>query len=256
MGANVFRSRNKISNRRIWAALWCLLIATAAGAQDVGDGNITGDLNTNVGANATVDSNNATESVTNNYNATGAGSPAPVPSAISPTVMGGGGNDSCLIPRSTGIQVTMFGISSGAMVQDPECNRRKDARLLGAPQAAGGLGLQVSGISVMCNSPEVFRAMALASTPCPLFDVNKNRLLTGRDAFEAMRGNPEVFVVGYAQDRAFWNAFLQIGVPLDEIEIVGRVPISERFRTSVRRSNDDQSASDRAEVSRPSGAGE
>ena len=31
------------------------------------------------------------------------------------------------------------------MEQDRECNRRKDARLLGTPQEAGGLGLQVSG---------------------------------------------------------------------------------------------------------------
>ena len=66
------------------------------------------------------------------------------------------------------------------MEQDKECNRRKDARLLGAPQAVGGLGLQVSGISIMCGNPQVFRAMALANTPCPIMDVNTGRLLIGK----------------------------------------------------------------------------
>lgn len=221
----------------------CLLIfAFPAFAQDVGDGSVSGDLNTNIGSGSTVDSNNNSESTTNNYNATGAGSPAPVPSAIAPTVMGGGGNDSCLIPDSTGFQISLFGVAKGGATQDPECNRRKDARLLGATQATGGLGLQVSGISVMCASPQVYKAMALASTPCPVFDVNRNQLLMGRDAFEMMRRDPSVFVVGYAEDKAFWDAFLRIGEELDEIEIQTRGPISTRLRSSLRGANDGRSS--------------
>lgn len=222
----------------VWRASCFVLIlfAAQAAAQD-----ITGDLNTNIGDNSTVDSNNASESFTNNYNSGAPGAMSnPVPTAMAPTVMGGGGNDSCLIPSSSGIQVSLFGVAQGRMEQDPECNRRKDARLLGAPQAAGGLGLQVSGISVMCSSAQVFRAMALASTPCPVFDVNRNQLLTGRDAFEIMRSDPLNFVVGYNQDRAFWDAFLRIGEPLDEIETVSRVPISERLRSSVRGADNDR----------------
>ncbi|HEV8034330.1 hypothetical protein [Yoonia sp.] len=206
-----------------------LLIAAPAFAQDV-----TGDLNTTtIGSN--VDSNNVT------YN--GAGSspgsmPAsPVMSAVAPTVMGGGGNDSCLIPRSTGLQVTLFGVSRGDMVQDPECNRRKDARLIGTPQQVGGLGLQVSGISVLCQgNAQVFRAMALANTPCPIMDIATGRLLIGRDAFLRYRSAPEIYVVGYDQDRAFWDALLMIGQELPDVqqETGPRLSLSERFRSSTR----------------------
>ncbi len=217
-----------------------ILFASGAFAQDV-----TGDLNnvTNIGDDSTSNSNNNTDSTTNNYNSGAPGALSnPVPTAMAPTVMGGGGNDSCLIPNSSGMQVSLFGIAEGSATQDDECNRRKNARLLGAPQQVGGLGLQISGISVMCSSPQVFKAMALASTPCPIFDVNKNELLTGRPAFEMMRGNPGVFVVGYYADQAFWNAFLQIGDDLDEIEeATSNVPISERFRTSLRGVDDARS---------------
>lgn len=221
-------------------ALSILIALAGPVSAQVGDNSVSGDLNTNVGNNSTVDSNNASESVTNNFNSGPPGAMSnPVPSAIAPTVMGGGGNDSCLLPSTTGIQVSLFGIAKGSMQQDPECNRRKDARLLGSPQASGGLGLQVSGISVMCASPQVFKAMALASTPCPIFDVNKNKLLMGRDSFDLMRSEPSVFVVGYAEDKAFWDAFLRIGEDLDEIEVKPSGPISQRLRSSIRRSNND-----------------
>ena len=201
--------------------------------------DVTGDLNTNI-QDSTVDSNNATENTTNNYNAAGAGRPSPVPSAMGPTVMGGGGNDSCLIPDSAGVTISVMSISRGKMQQDPECNRRKDARLLGSSQQVGGLGLQVSGISVMCAAPHIFKAMALASTPCPIFDVNENRLLTGRDAFEMMRRKPRIFVVGYAQDKAFWDNFLSVGRKLKDVEKADTSTVSERYR-STRRADDDRS---------------
>lgn len=202
-----------------------LLIASPSFAQDV-----TGDLNTNI-HDSTVDSNNTSDSTTNNYNAAGAGSPSPVPSAIAPTVMGGGGNDSCLIPNSRGVQISILGISEGKAEQDPECNRRKDARLLGTPQAVGGLGLQVAGISRMCGDPMVFRAMALANTPCPIMDVDTGRLLIGREAFEKYRSNPSVFIVGYAQDKQFWNNLLRIGRKLKDVpQNDDRPSLSERFR--------------------------
>lgn len=216
-------------------AVSLILWTSLCSAQD-----ITGDLNTNI-QDSTVDSNNA--STTNNYNATGAGSPAPVGTAMAPTVMGGGGNDSCLIPSSRGIQLSLFGIAAGEMKQDEECNRRKDARLLGAPQAVGGLGLQVSGISVMCGNSQVFRAMALANTPCPIMDVDTGRLLIGREAFEMYRRNPSVYIVGYAQDKRFWNQLLRIGKALKDVpKNDDRPSLSDRFRrssrTNVQRSGD------------------
>ena len=220
---------------RYGCALLCLLTATASA-------QVTGDLNTNSGnTNSTIGSNN--NDSTTNYN--GAGSApfsTPVPTAAAPTVMGGGGNDSCLIPVQNAFQISVFGRAEGKMEQDPECNRRKDARLLGTPQEVGGLGLQVSGIAVMCDSPEIFKAMALASTPCPIYSLETGKLLVGRDGYMAMRSQPEIYVVGYANDRLFWDAFLKMGEELPDViaqENTGPT-LSERFRRS-RRANDDSS---------------
>jgi hypothetical protein len=220
---------------RYGCALLCLLTATA-------NAQVTGDLNTNSGnTNSTIDSGNVSTSETRNYNGAGS-SPfsTPVPTAAAPTVMGGGGNDSCLIPKQSAFQISIFGRAEGSMEQDPECNRRKDARLLGTPQEAGWLGLQVSGISVMCDNAQIYKAMALASTPCPIYSIETGKLLVGREGYLAMRDNPHVYVVGYAQDQSFWDTFLMIGEELPDVvpqENSGPT-LSERFRRS-RRSDDD-----------------
>ncbi len=221
---------------RYGCALLCLL-TTAVSAQ------VTGDLNTNSGnTNATIDSGNVSTSETKNYNGAGS-SPfsTPVPTAAAPTVMGGGGNDSCLIPEQSAYQISIFGRAKGSMIQDPACNRRKDSRLLGTPQEAGGLGLQVSGISLMCNDAAIFKAMALASTPCPIYSIETGKLLVGREGYLAMRDNPYIYVVGYGSDRAFWDAFLLMNEELPDVlpEQSTGPTLSERFRRS-RRSDDDK----------------
>lgn len=198
-------------------------------------GDVTGDFSTS-NQHSTVGSNNFEE--TNNYNATGAGSAAPVMSAIAPTVMGAGGNDSCLMPRSTGLQVTVFGFSTGEAIQDDSCNRRKNARLLGAPQQVGGLGLQVSAISVLCQDPVVFRSMMLANTPCPINDSKTGKLLMGKAAINKYRDSPALYIVGYELDTEFWDTLLRVGEEdTDEAVIEDDAPklsISERFRSSKR----------------------
>ena len=220
---------------RYGCALLCLLTATA-------NAQVSGDLNTNSGnTNSTIDSGNVSTSETRNYNGAGS-SPfsTPVPTAAAPTVMGGGGNDSCLIPKQQAFQISIFGRAEGSMEQDEECNRRKDARLLGTPQEAGGLGLQVSGISVMCDNAQIYKAMALASTPCPIYSIETGKLLVGREGYLAMRDRPHIYVVGYAQDQSFWDTFLMIGEELPDVvpqENSGPT-LSERFRRS-RRSDDD-----------------
>ena len=204
--------------------------------------DITGDFSNNY-EDSTVESNNTSEVI--NYNGAGS-SPgsSPVMSSISPTMMGGGGNDSCLIPRSRGLQLNIIGLSHGEMQQDPNCNRRKNARLLGLPQQVGGLGLQVSAISVMCQDPTVFRSMMLANTPCPINDTRTGKLLMGRNAINKYRENPATFVVGYADDKVFWDTLLRVGEDyVDEEELVEdtspKLSISDRFRSSKRRSNSD-----------------
>lgn len=226
------RSKRKIRSGCLWICLSGLLIAQAAQAQ------VTGDLNSDSGnTNSTVGSNNISTSESTTYS--GAGSApfsTPVPTAAAPTVMGGGGNDSCLIPKQQAFQISIFGRAEGSMEQDGECNRRKDARLLGTPQEVGGLGLQVSGISVMCNNPDIFKAMALASTPCPIYSIKSAALLVGRDAYIAMRDNPNIYVVGYKNDRVFWDAFLSIGKDLPDVAPDTNIGplLSERFRRAGR----------------------
>lgn len=224
--------RKLLSNLYVKTVLFVVLLATSVGA-----GDVTGDFSTS-NENSTVDSNNSEESVTNNYNATGAGSAAPVMSAIAPTMMGGGGNDSCLLPSSTGIQVSVFGLSSGKMEQDEACNRRKNARLLGAPQQVGGLGLQVSAISVLCQDPVVFRSMMLANTPCPINDSKTGKLLMGKAAIKKYRESPALYIVGYETNQAFWDTLLRVGEEdLDDETVEDDTPklsLSERFRSSKR----------------------
>ena len=233
-----------------------ILLASPAYANDV-----NGDFSNNYQDSA-VDSNNATTNETNNYNAAGASQAAPVMSSIAPTVMGGGGNDSCLLPTTSGIQMTMFGFSQGSMQQDEHCNRRKNARLLGTPQQIGGLGLQVSAISVLCSSPatpktkdgeggqSVFKSMMLASTPCPIMDVVTGKILMGKAAIDKYREHPEVYIVGYETDKVFWDTLLRIGEDLSDEETKAKATVvsdsrtlSQRFR-STRRVQSDRSTED------------
>lgn len=213
--------------------IFVILLVRIAIANDV-----TGDFSNNY-QDSTVDSNNLESATTNNYNATGAGSAAPVMSAIAPTIMGAGGNDSCLMPLTTGIQVTMFGFSSGGAIQDESCNRRKNARLLGAPQQVGGLGLQVSAISILCQDPVVFRSMMLANTPCPINDSKTGKLLMGRAAIQKYRDSPALYIVGYILDIKFWNTLLRVGEEDTDEDLIEdatpKLSLSERFRSSKSR---------------------
>ena len=197
--------------------------------------DIEGDFSNNY-EDSTVESNNQSEVI--NYNGAGS-SPgsSPVMSSIAPTIMGGGGNDSCLIPKSRGIQLNIVGISEGEMQQDPNCNRRKNARLLGLPQQVGGLGLQVSAISVMCQDATVFRSMMLANTPCPINDARTGRLLMGKNAIMKYRENPALFVVGYELDKEFWNTLLKVGEEYNEEfveDTTTKRSLSDQFRSSKR----------------------
>jgi hypothetical protein len=198
--------------------------------------DIEGDFSNNY-EDSTVDSNNQSETI--NYNGAGS-SPgsSPVMSSIAPTVMGGGGNDSCLIPKTRGLQLNIIGLSHGEMQQDPNCNRRKNARLLGLPQQVGGLGLQVSAISVMCQDATVFRSMMLANTPCPINDARTGRLLMGRNAIMKYRENPALFVVGYELDKEFWDTLLRVGEEYNEEfvkDTTTKRSLSDQFRSSKRR---------------------
>jgi hypothetical protein len=73
--------------------------------------------------------------------------------------------------------------------------------------------------------------MALANTPCPIADVVTGRILIGRDAYLRMRDDPDTYIVGYRQERPFWDALLLIGKELPDAPPEPERPgLSERFR--------------------------
>jgi hypothetical protein len=92
----------------------------------------------------------------------------------------------------------------------------------------------------MCDSAAIFKAMALASTPCPIYSIATGKLLVGREGYLAMRDDPHTYVIGYAEDQAFWDAFLLMHEELPDVvaEQNSGPTLSERFRRT-RRANDD-----------------
>lgn len=194
------------------------LLAFSCLAQESNTQN--GDLNTNT-QNSTVSSNNTTNSKT--YNGAGS-SGMPVTSTISPSLMSSG-NDSCLRSTVGGVQLAIIGVSAGKYYQDLECNRRKDAKTLKE------LGMSVASVSLMCQKLEVWMAMFVAGTPCPV--LANSKLIVGKNAFLVMRKNPQFYIPDYVGREDFYNTLLGIGNEVQSDEST-TLSISERFRTSDR----------------------
>ena len=185
-----------------------LLFCNVAIAQDVDSGNTStqdGDLNTNQQG-ATVDSNNETTTNTNQYNGAGSASEIPVATATAPSLMSTG-PDSCLKSKSSGAQTTVIGFSKGGYVQDEECNRRKDSIVLFS------LNMKIAAITRMCQNQEVWEAMLLSGTPCPI--VIKGKVIVGKAAFITLRRQPNIFVPNYKKmkkdKKEYINTILGIG---------------------------------------------
>jgi len=201
-----------------WLLLFLLIPCIALGQQ-------TGDLNTN-NVNSTVNSENPDNSVVNNFNGAGSASRVtPVPSAITPSYIFNG-SDSCLIGSGAGIQLDVLGFSIGGYRQDDECNRRRDARVL------NDLGMQIAAISRLCQSEENWEAMFKAGTYCPV--MVRGALMVGRQAYLAMKRDPELLIPNYRNNKDYYDAVLDIGDNIEEATD-STLSISERFRTSVRR---------------------
>jgi len=203
-----------------YVLLVSLLFALVAQAQN----EQIGDLNSaEVNTNSTVNSNNKTDNKT--YNGAGS-SGMPVTTAVAPSLMSSG-NDSCLMSQTVATQLFVFGSSGGRYIQDPECNRRKDAKTLKE------LGLTIAAVAVMCTDRTTWRSMFISGTPCPMI-VNA-RLVVGRVAYTAMRQNPELYIPDYNEDKYYYDAVLGIGkeTTSEQIDSDSKRSISERFRTSV-----------------------
>ena len=217
----------RLSYAKYLLSLLSLFLAVTIYAQDTDSGNTssqTGDLNTNQQG-ATVDSNNNTTTNTNQYNGAGSASEIPVASAVAPSMMSGG-NDSCLKSTTGGVSSLHFGLSSGNYVQDEECNRRKDAQMLFT------LNMKIAAITRMCQSDDVWLSMFESGTPCPL--IVGGKVVAGKNAYLLMKRKPDLFVVGYEDNKEYFDVALGINgdTSNESKEDVSGKSISERFRTT------------------------
>ena len=174
-----------------------------------------GDLNTNQ-----INSNNG--NTTTNNSGPNAGSRMPVGTAVSPSLMSSG-TESCLQSISGGVQLVGFGLSSGKYVQDEECNRRRNSITL------SNMGMKIAAVSLMCQNADVWRAMLMAATPCPV--VKYGKIIVGKRAMLEIKQRPELLIPDYIDNREFYDAILGMGVETDETE-VSTSSLSERFRSS------------------------
>tara|TARA_R110002012_G_scaffold34271_1_gene99202 strand:- start:16462 stop:17088 length:627 start_codon:yes stop_codon:yes gene_type:complete len=201
--------------------LLCLIATSAYSNQQ------DGSLNTYNGESSTVSSNNTTNdtSTSNTYNGAGSSSEIPVGSAITPSYMSNG-MDTCLKGTGGSLQTVGVGLSSGKYEVDPNCDRRRDAKVL------ADLGMKVAAVSRMCESIIVFRAMFNSGTPCPI--LSNGRLVVGKRAFLAMKTQPELYIPDYDKNSEWYNSILLIGEvgESDEEDIIS---VSDKFRSSSKR---------------------
>lgn len=204
--------------------LFLLLFSAAVSA----DNSQEGSLNTFHGDNSTTNSNNTTEdrSISNTYNGAGSSSEMPVGSAITPSYMSNG-VDTCLKGTGGSLQTVGVGISSGSYEVDPNCDRRRDAKLL------SDLGMKVAAVSRMCDSLEVWRAMFVSGTPCPI--LQNSRLVAGKRAYLAIKMNPEIYIPDYnKQTKEWYDSILNIGETINEEHAEDAPSVSSMFRSSIK----------------------
>ncbi|MDB4278356.1 hypothetical protein N9917_02000 [Deltaproteobacteria bacterium] len=204
--------------------LFLLLFATGVSANNSQEGS----LNTFHGDDSITNSNNNTTdtSTSNTYNGAGSSSEIPVGSAITPSYMSNG-MDTCLKGSGGSLQTVGVGISSGAYEVDPNCDRRRDAKLL------SDLGMKVAAVSRMCESLEVWKSMFVSGTPCPI--LQNSKLVAGKRAYIAMKMNPEIYIPDYSKKTKEWyDSILNIGETINEEQAEDTPSISTMFRSSIK----------------------
>ena len=72
--------------------------------------------------------------------------------------------NNCALALSAGVQNFSIGLSAGRHFIDPVC------QTINLSKALHGMGMKVAAISLLCQIPEVFKAMSAAysNTPCPI----------------------------------------------------------------------------------------
>jgi hypothetical protein len=204
--------------------LFLLLFSAVVSANNSQEGS----LNTFHGDGSTTNSNNNTEdkSISNTYNGAGSSSEMPVGSAITPSYMSNG-MDTCLKGTGGSLQTVGVGISSGSYEVDPNCDRRRDAKLL------SDLGMKVAAVSRMCDSLEIWKSMFVSGTPCPI--LQNSRLVAGKRAYLAMKMNPEIYIPDYNKKTKEWyDSILNIGETINEEHAEDAPSVSTMFRSSIK----------------------
>ena len=189
------------------------------------DANIDGNLNN---TNSTVNSQNSTVNNQKTYQGAGSAGGMPSSSAISPSLMSTG-SESCLYSSSAAFQTHMLGMSRGQYVSDPECERRRDAKVL------ADLQMRVAAVARLCQSESVWKSMFISGTPCPL--LRGGRLVVGKRAYLALKQNPNLYIPDYEEKMDWYNAILGIGKTNEtnsKEDSGDDLTISERFRSSLR----------------------
>ncbi len=184
-----------------------------------------GSLNTYHGESSTTNSNNVTTdtSTSNTYNGAGSSSEIPVGSAVTPSYMSNG-MDTCLKGSGNSLQTVGVGFSKGGYEVDPNCDRRRDAKLL------SDLGMKVAAVARMCEAIEVWKSMFLSGTPCPI--LSNGKLVVGKRAMLVMKRQPETYIPDYNKDTKDWyNTILNIGgETVDEEDDI--ISVSAKFRST------------------------
>lgn len=180
---------------------------------DGNDTNIEGDLNT---------SNSNNNNVNKTFNGAGSRS-MPANTAVAPSLMSTG-QQSCLKSLSGGVQLVGFGVSSGLYRQDEECNRRLNAITL------SNMGMKVASVSLMCQNAQVWRAMFMSATPCPI--IRAGKLVVGKNALLEIKKNPDMWIPDYEEDRAFYDQLLAGGGDDNGDQESNSGSLSDRFRTT------------------------
>jgi len=202
--------------------LWLFAVNVVANTQE-------GSLNNYHGENSVANSNNTTTDTStttqNTYNGAGSSSEMPVGSAISPSYMSNG-MDTCLKGTGGSLQTVGVGFSSGGYNIDPECNRRRDAKVL------SDLNMKVAAVARMCQSVDVWKAMFISGTPCPI--LSNGKLIVGKRAFLMMKQNPNTYIPDYSKKTKEWyNTILKIGESDVDEEEDNFTSISAKYRSSL-----------------------
>lgn len=89
--------------------------------------------------------------------------------------------------------------------------------------------MKVAAIGRLCQSVDVWRAMFLSGTPCPM--LQGGNLVVGKRAMLAMKMRPEVYIPDYEGNEEWYNQILSIGEENEEVAEDDR-SVSDMFRTS------------------------